>query len=204
MPTAPLSGQMTRRLPRSSSGGRDTYVFRRQGDFWTICYAGRPILLRDGKGLRYLACLLANPNRDVVALALVKGTTPGRCLAEVADRCGLDGEGSRARVARLDDLRHAILEAEQMNDRDRVLQARERLDALAVELWRTLGFSDDGRAGGAALERARSGVRKRISAAIEQLHAGDAGLAMHLRGTVSTGFFCSYRPAPDARINWQL
>ena len=47
-------------------------VFRRDGDFWTIAYAGKEIRLRDLRGLHYLAALLREPNRELHATDLVR------------------------------------------------------------------------------------------------------------------------------------
>jgi hypothetical protein len=47
-------------------------VFRREGDYWTVAYAGQTAHLRDVKGLSYLACLLRRPGREVHVLELVR------------------------------------------------------------------------------------------------------------------------------------
>ncbi len=51
-------------------------VFRREGDYWTITYAGTTVRLRDAIGVHYLAQLLARPTHPVAVedlLAAVKG-----------------------------------------------------------------------------------------------------------------------------------
>lgn len=51
-------------------------VFRREGDYWTIIYAGTTVRLRDVIGLHYLAHLLAHPNQRLAVeelLTAVKG-----------------------------------------------------------------------------------------------------------------------------------
>ena len=45
--------------------------FAREGDFWTIGDDGQTIRLRDVKGLRYIAFLLAAPGSEVHVLELV-------------------------------------------------------------------------------------------------------------------------------------
>jgi hypothetical protein len=54
-------------------------VFRQEGQYWTIEYAGTIIRIRDGKGLRYLAFLLRHPGQrfevnDLLRSALVEGS----------------------------------------------------------------------------------------------------------------------------------
>jgi hypothetical protein len=39
-------------------------LFRREGEYWTVCYEGAVVRLRDAKGLRHLARLLADPGRE--------------------------------------------------------------------------------------------------------------------------------------------
>ena len=51
-------------------------VFRREGEFWTVYYDGALGRLRDSKGMRLLALLLAEPGREFLAIdleAAVKG-----------------------------------------------------------------------------------------------------------------------------------
>src|SRR5438093_1176437 len=40
-------------------------VFRHEGDFWTITFAGKSVRVRHGKGLGDIAVLLANPGREI-------------------------------------------------------------------------------------------------------------------------------------------
>jgi hypothetical protein len=48
-------------------------VFRREGEYWTIVFDGVTSRLRDARGLRHLAVLLAHPHEPVAALALARG-----------------------------------------------------------------------------------------------------------------------------------
>ncbi len=38
--------------------------FRREGDYWTVTFEGHTVRVRDLKGMRYLARLLADPGRE--------------------------------------------------------------------------------------------------------------------------------------------
>ena len=46
-------------------------VFRQEGEYWTIAYEGQTFRLRDGKGLHYLAYLLAHPEERCPAAGLL-------------------------------------------------------------------------------------------------------------------------------------
>ena len=54
----------------------DGNTFNRQGDLWSLHFAGRDVQLRDSKGMRDLATLLAQPGSYVAALDL-SGHVPG-------------------------------------------------------------------------------------------------------------------------------
>lgn len=45
-------------------------LFRNEGDFWLITFAGQTVRLHDARGLRYLAQLLQQPGASVPAVAL--------------------------------------------------------------------------------------------------------------------------------------
>jgi hypothetical protein len=64
------------RDPEPAGHGPD-HVFRRDGEVWTLGYAGREVRLRDSKGLRDLHALLTRPGTAVAALDLAGGP-PGR------------------------------------------------------------------------------------------------------------------------------
>src|SRR5213594_2127418 len=48
-------------------------VFRHEGDFWTVAYAGKAVRLRHGKGLGDIAILLANPGKEIHVADLIAG-----------------------------------------------------------------------------------------------------------------------------------
>ena len=45
-------------------------LFRREGEYWTVAYDGSIVRLRDAKGPRHLAQLLAHPGREFLAIDL--------------------------------------------------------------------------------------------------------------------------------------
>ncbi|CAN5801469.1 BTAD domain-containing putative transcriptional regulator [soil metagenome] len=47
-------------------------IFRREGDYWTIGFESDSFRLRDAKGLRYLARLLVEPGREILAFELAQ------------------------------------------------------------------------------------------------------------------------------------
>jgi hypothetical protein len=77
-------------------------VFRREGEYWTIAFAGGVCRLRDGAGLRYLAALLHRPNLKVSAAELIRlaGRQPPGARGGERPRATADAERNRVSVTR--------------------------------------------------------------------------------------------------------
>lgn len=73
-------------------------VFQREGEYWTLAYAGTVCRVRDATGMRHLAQLLARPGQQVAATDLIR---PPRRAREQrpADRVPPDS-GAGAAAAR--------------------------------------------------------------------------------------------------------
>jgi RecA/RadA recombinase len=187
--------------PSPDDGGN---VFRRAGDTWTLTFAGRSVPLRDVKGLRDLAVLLAAPGRDVAATDLAAGlasaAAPG--LAAVGADPVLDDRARaayRARLARLDE---ELAEADTHQDVERSARLAAERDALIGELAHATGLGGRPRRLGDVTERARSTVTARIRDAIGRVERVHPELGRHLRASIVTGARCSYRPAETVR--WSI
>ena len=55
-------------------------LLRRDGEYWTVAYDGKVAALRDTKGMRDLARLLASPHRELHVLDLAVETGPSAAL----------------------------------------------------------------------------------------------------------------------------
>ncbi len=192
-------------------GGR----LRRAGDVWNLQWEGRSLLLRDSKGLRYLALLLADPGVEVHSLDLVAGPAPSRPTARAGAGAvrsdelrvrpageggmpSLDERAKREYRRRLAELREELTEAEDWGDPERVAAAREEIDTIAHELAAAVGLGGRDRPAGAAAERARVNATRAIRGAISRIGQADEDLGHHLATTVNTGTFCSYTPRPGS------
>src|SRR6202007_2955266 len=60
-----------------SSGSPTLVLFRKEGEYWTLGYAGHLCRVKDRQGLAYLAQLLRSPGRECHALDLVCGSATG-------------------------------------------------------------------------------------------------------------------------------
>ena len=190
--------------------------FLREGEYWTIAFAGDAFRLRDAKGLRYLARLLVHAGRETLALELVRDGAgrpgpSGRPAREpeltVSDLGSvgalLDDAAKQAYRARVHELQQELNEAEAWNDPERAERTREEIDFIARELSRAVGLGGRDRTSGSAGERARISVTRAIRLSLARIAEHSPALGQHLDTTIRTGSYCSYRPDPRAPIDWQ-
>jgi tetratricopeptide (TPR) repeat protein len=193
-------------------------VFRLDGDTRTVAFDGHEVLLRDLKGMRYLARLLAQPGREFHVLDISRAETgvADGTRAPAIDADGLrvaasDGlgpvlddracESYRRRLAEVDD---DIEEATRRGDTERAALAAADRDYLITELSRAYGLGGRARVAGTTSERARASVTRSLRYALARIAEHHPSLAEHLEQTVRTGTYCSYVPDPRIPIRWQV
>jgi hypothetical protein len=174
-------------------------VFRREGDVWLVGLDGSTNRVRDTKGMRDLARLLAEPGREVHALDLV-ADGPTVQAAGVGE--AIDASARRQYQARLLELEDDLREADERADAGRSERLAAERDALLAELSGAYGLGGRARRRGDSSERARSTVTQRLRDAIARVESTDAALGAHLRRSVRTGTYCTY--APESPMAWVL
>ena len=197
-------------------------VFRRDGEYWAIGYQGDVFRMKDGKGLRYLAHLLANPGVEVHAIDLVAaaggGSRSGPTTTSAAQAAQdgmhvswlrgagevLDEQAKAAYRRRLAELEVEVEEARAFNDPERAAALDEELDALKRELMAAVGLGGRDREMASPTERARVNVTRSIRSTMARIEGQSRALAGHLVETVRTGTFCAYLPSPTSRPTWRL
>lgn len=170
--------------------------FRRLGEFWTIRHDGVESRLKDSKGLRDLATLLARPGASVAALDL----TGGAALGDTGEV--LDAQARAAYQRRLRELTADAEEADATGDIARADRIATERDALVASLTSAYGLGGRLRRTGSSAERARTAVTARVRDAIRRIGAADPALGAHLARSVRTGTFCRYDP--ERPVDWQL
>jgi tetratricopeptide (TPR) repeat protein len=179
-------------------------LFRREGQYWTVAYAGQVVRLKDSKGVQYLARLLSHPAQEILALDLVQEN--GAPQPQRSDNGGLEALDPQAKNEyrqRLRELREELTEAEQSNDLGRAGKLKQELEFLAQQLNAAVDLHGKDRKVGAATERARLMVTKRVKSVLKTLDALHPPLAHHLRACVKTGYYCVYTPPPGEMVAWQ-
>jgi hypothetical protein len=188
-------------------------TFVREGDFWSLTYEGVVVRLRDSKGLRDIARLIATPGREVTAVELASGAhrDAGRAASAITDLGlgvetdageALDAEARTQYRTRIADLEEEISEAEVNNDPERASRAREEHEFLLAELGAAVGLGGRPRRLLDPAERARKAVTERVHEAITHIEKLHHGLGRHLRRSVRTGSFCVYDPTEPTA--WRL
>jgi hypothetical protein len=178
---------------------RSSNVFRRDGDVWDLSFGGATVRLRDVKGLRDIAALLACPGREVPAVDLAGA--PG--APQQGDLGGvLDEQARRAYKARLVELGAELEAADAAGDAGRSSRAQREHAALVAQLAGAYGLGGRPRRTGDSAERARQAVSWRVRDAMARIERVHPDLAEHLRRSVRTGASCVYEPAGP--IDWTL
>jgi tetratricopeptide (TPR) repeat protein len=191
--------------PRTASPAGTTALFRRELDLWAVTFDGRTVHLRDIKGMRYLARLLADPGAELHVLDLVAAEAGD--ASPLRHRLGdagafLDPEAKNAYQRRLAEIDEDIELARAACDAVREETAEAERDFLVRELSRAVGLGGRDRKAGAGSERARAGVTRAIRQAMARIDEGHPDLGGHLSRTIRTGTYCAYLPDPRAPVAW--
>jgi len=189
---------------------------RREGDVWAFRFDGQDVHIRDSKGVRCLAVLLAHPGVEIAALELA-GPAPNpdaRAQADSGDSLSvshrddagpaLDSEAKTAYRRRLNELGEELEEAEAFRDPERAAKAREEMDFLARELAAAVGLGRRDRKTASNAERARVAVTKAVRATLRRIGEMHEPLGAELAATIRTGTFCSYEPDRRRPVSWTI
>jgi hypothetical protein len=193
-----------------------TAQMRREGDLWRFQFEERSLHIRESKGVRCLAVLLANPGVEIHSIELAgspaeAGSRGRRKLGEdlslgIASDAGpvLDAKAKVTYRRRLDELREDVDEAESFNDHERAARAREEMDFLTKELAGAVGLGGRDRSTASTTERARVAVTKAVRATLKRIGEMDANLGQELTATIRTGTYCCYEPDRRRPVAWEV
>lgn len=181
-------------------------TFRRGGPLWFVALGGAEAQVKDLKGLRYLHRLVSEPGREFHVLDMV-AMESGTLRPAGPEASGLPALDETARAAyrrRLADIEEDIDEATRLHDLGRLARAEADRQYLVNELTRAVGIGQRSRVQGGASERARTAVARMLRYALDELERCHPPAARHFRASVRTGTYCSYRPDPLTRVEWEL
>jgi tetratricopeptide (TPR) repeat protein len=191
--------------PSPRQAATDRAVFRSEGDSRTVGWAGATVVVRDLKGLRYIARLLAEPGREFHAAQLVRLESGSDPTAPVDDGIPLLDERARSAYRRrLRDIDEDIADAVAHNDLGRAELAECDREFIVAELRRAAGFGGRDRTALDDGERARVSATRSIRYSLDRLAEHSPAVAAHLHQHVRTGSYCSYEPDALHQIEWVL
>jgi hypothetical protein len=202
---------------KSQSPGSDAghNIFRKNGDVWEIVHGGvRLPLMKNLKGLAYIACLLRHPGREFTAHELETqcfGIPLDLGISRVADADDLDGEvdwgdseqildseTTRQYRERLEEIPEEIESARASGDDDRESRLENEREQILNQLRTAIGLGGRHRRFNSESERARARVTQAITVALDRIGNLDSGISQHLcRPIIRTGSRFSYNPGPN-------
>ena len=179
-----------------------------------MTFEGHTTQVRDRKGMRHLARLLASPGREIHVLDLVAADAGNPVPAEEQAAAAhlafgdagpmLDAQAKQSYRRRLAEIDDDIDNARAADDHRREAQADTEREFLIRELSRAVGLGGRDRRAGSASERARAGVTRAIRQAIAHIQQHQPDLADHLERAIRTGTYCSYLPDTRVPDHWDL
>ena len=200
-PPIVTSVEPTASMPPTAVPSENGNVLRKDGDYWTLAYAGTVARMRDAKGLHDLRELLSRQAVEVHVFELMGGrgrrTTgdgPQNVSAQNALGPAIDDTARVQYVRRIRELQADLEDAKDRNDVRRAEQLEAERDFLAGELAGAFGIGGRARRTGDDAERARKAVGTRIRLSLDRMAQVHPALERHLRTSIRTGVFCSYQP----------
>lgn len=174
--------------------------FQQIGDVWVLSYAHKTVHLKDSMGLRDLAQLIANPDKEIHARFLASGENKDK-QADTQETDILDSQALKAYRQRLVELEEAQQQAIQCKNEIRYAELESERDALQNELTKALGVSGRQRTFTSDDEKARKAISARIRSSIKRIESVHSELAEHLTNSINTGTYCSYNT--EDNTHWQ-
>jgi hypothetical protein len=196
-------------------------ILRKRVHLWDVAFDGSErVPLKDLKGVRMIAYLVAHPGEAVEALRLMQLASgassddtriPRRQQLGATSGMSADPFGSSRdeRLTRKDivDLRRRKAReekgkalAERLDNQEKAARLAESIASIDKMLKRDLALGGKPRTIDTDRDRARSAVAKDLTRALK--HIGDANphLAMHLKNSLRVGETCCYVPSPP--VEW--
>jgi tetratricopeptide (TPR) repeat protein len=170
----------------------DAFSMSLEGDVWNICFRNQSALVRDTRGLQMLARLVAQPDQDIHVLDLSGAGTSAAGSGDAGP--ALDDQARQEYRRRVRELEEELEEATELGDQGRIEALQDEMEFITRELSRAFGLGGRQRPSGAAAERARVNVRRRIKDAIQRIGEQLPEAGRYLDNTVKTGSYCRYAP----------
>jgi hypothetical protein len=162
----------------------------REGELWRISSSsGQSVTLKDSLGVRYLAELVSNPEREFHVMDLAGAEGPANQGLPI-----LDAKAKAAYKERLDDLRERLDEARAHGNIAAAERSEAEIEALSAEVSAAMGLGGRDRKTGGSAERARINVQRRIRDVVKKVQEEAPELGRYLEAATKTGNYCVFLP----------
>ena len=188
-----------RSLP-GSPAEKEQYVFRKKGQSWELTFEGRATLVRESKGVLYIAELMRAPGREVFVAELFSAAHGVAHVPLGSSGETIDNQTQRDYRRRAEDLKYQLAEAERNNDSGRCESIRSELEELADQILAGRGLSGRPRRSQDDRDRIRKSVSMAIERAIGTIRKHAPALGEHLDKHIHRGYFFSY----SGSIPWKF
>src|SRR3989441_9876007 len=197
----------------------DQGLFRKEGEYWTLGYAGQLCRLKDARGLAHLTQLLRSPGTEFHALDLVRGNSTGPLASRDAEATvaskgqvreadlhignlgdageWLDAQAKASYRHRLAELHEELQAAKALGRIAQAEVAEREIQALVAELAHATGLGGRDRRAASAAERARPSVTRSIKSAMSHIAAPQPAFGQLLARCLKTGTDCCFTPDPQ-------
>ncbi len=198
------------------------YIFRKEGDYWTVAFEGKKTIIKHTKGMELISYLLQNPGKDFHVMNLVsvledqqiddRGKIIQAMHQEELEKQDLsinglgdageaiDPEAKKAYRLELESLEDAYEIAIDTGFDQRAKEIADKIELIKRELARSVGKGGKIRKDASQTERARQNVYRLISSAKQNIQEYNPDLWKYLDNSINTGEYCSYNP--DRDIDW--
>lgn len=181
-------------------------IFRREGDYWSVCFNNVLVRIRHSLGMQYIANLIAANGNEVHVLDLIASDNADRqtlgALASATADPILDPLARSQYRQRLIEIEEDLELAQACNDAGRAEMLHQEKQSIVRELAASYGLSGRQRTAPATLERARIRAKNRLTSALNAIKKNNPAAWRHFDAALRTGRTCSYRPEHATR--WVL
>ncbi len=170
----------------------EQYVFQKKGQAWELTFEGRATVVRESKGILYIAELVRAPGREVFVAELFAAAHGVTQVSLGTSGEIVDDKARRDYRERAEDLNYQLAEAEKNNDLGRSESIRSELEELAGQILAGQGLSGRPRRGQDDRDRVRKSVSMAIERAVRTIRKHAPALGEHLDKHIQRGYFLSY------------
>ena len=193
--------------------GNELPKFKTDQEIATLIYAGHTVFIPNVKGLKQIAFLVNNPNKDISSLQLMQMDNQIIIENDTENATELQQQGiatdpfqqgnndpeldqkARSEIkARLQFLEEKITDAQDQGDIEAVERYKDEQDSILHVFQASTTHKKKSRQHKTPADKAREAVRQNILVALKRIKKVHPDLSKHLEVSLTTGMWCRYSP----------